>query len=155
MSQRDDGVVISRGVCPMHNCIELGSYKECALTDSLTHWTKGCKLVFVDCQGFYTWRNIPPHSFKNSSSSVGWLVYLSMCVCECVSMYLSSVKDDDSLCAFLVHDSVSAFSTSNGVSWTNLVLGVTFAANVDHGRLGRRPHAPARRKVLVHDDSPT
>ena len=44
----------------------------------------------------------------------------------------SCVKNDKTFGPFLVHDPVSTFSASNGVSLSNFVLRVTLTTNVDH-----------------------
>ena len=44
----------------------------------------------------------------------------------------SGVEDDETLGPLLVHDPVSAFPASDGVSGPDLVLGVALAADVDH-----------------------
>ena len=43
-----------------------------------------------------------------------------------------SVEDDETLGSLLIHDPVAAFSASDRVPGSDLVLGVALAADVDH-----------------------
>ena len=44
----------------------------------------------------------------------------------------TGVEDDETLGPLLVHDPVSAFSASDGVAGSNLVLWMAFTADIDH-----------------------
>ena len=61
-------------------------------------------------------------------------LYFHICLEKVISKNYDSscVENDKTFGPFLVHDSVATFSTSNGVSLSNFVLGVALATNVDH-----------------------
>ena len=62
---------------------------------------------------------------------------------------LSCIEDNESFRSLLVHDPVSTFPASNGVSRPNLVLAMTFAANVNHRR-SRRCAGSGRTRCAGH-----
>lgn len=56
---------------------------------------------------------------------------------SCGLQLLASIKNDKTLGAFFVHDTVTTFSASNRISWTNFIVVMTFSANVHHSLLWR------------------